>query len=65
MQMVDGIHSFLLAETDRRAAERSKLWNRDYTSADQYERSIASNRQRFRQMIGAVDERVARKRPSW
>ena len=34
MQMVDGIHRFLLAETDRRAAERSKLWNRDYTSAE-------------------------------
>src|SRR6185437_7393631 len=39
MQMVDGIHRFLMRETDRQAMGRAQLWSRDYTSADRYERS--------------------------
>ena len=63
MQMVDGIHRFLLHETERQARERSQLWNRDYTSVEQYEQSIAPNRQRFQQIIGVVDTRVAAQAP--
>src|ERR1035441_4340480 len=48
VQMVDGIHRFLLHETERQARERAQLWNRDYGSVEHYERSIAPNRQRFR-----------------
>jgi dienelactone hydrolase len=63
MQMVDGIRRFLLLETDRQSANRSRFWNRDYSSAAAYERSIAENRQRFRRIIGAVDERIAQQAP--
>ena len=63
MQMVDGIHRYLLHETERQARERSQLWNRDYNSVEQYEQSIALNRQRFQQIIGVVDTRVAAQAP--
>lgn len=62
-QMVDGIHRYLLHETETRALERAQLWSRDYTSLEHYEQSIAPNRQRFRQIIGAVDARVAAQAP--
>lgn len=63
VQMVDGIHRFLLRETERQAGERTQLWNRDYNSVEDYERSIAPNRERFRQIIGAVDTRVTGQAP--
>ena len=62
-QMVDGIHRYLLHETETQESERAQLWNRDYSSAEHYERSVAPNRQSFRQMIGAVDTRVAAQAP--
>ncbi len=63
MLMVDGIHRHLLAQTAQQAAERSRLWNRDFSSAVGYEQSIAANRQRFRRIIGAIDERAAARAP--
>ncbi len=62
-QMVDGIRSYLLHETERQALRRAQLWNRNYTSIDQHEQSIAPNRQHFRKIIGAVDTRVAAQPP--
>ena len=62
-QMVDGIHRFLLNETEKQAAERAQLWSRDYTSIEHYERSVEPNRQNFRQIIGVVDPRVAAQAP--
>jgi dienelactone hydrolase len=56
--MVDGIHQFLLLKTQTQAARRTQLWNRDYRSPEQYERSVASNREHLRRIIGAVDERT-------
>lgn len=57
-RMVDGIHDYLLRATADSVARRAPLWKRDYTSAEQYERSIALNRQRLREIIGAVDPRL-------
>jgi dienelactone hydrolase len=57
--MVDGIHRFLFRRTQEAAQERTQLWQRDYRSAEDYNRSVAPNRERFRQIIGAVDPRVA------
>ena len=62
-QMVAGIHRYLLSQTEAQVTERAQLWNRDYTTVESYERSVASNRQRFRQIIGVVDERVAAAEP--
>ena len=63
MQMVEGIHRFLLAKTARQEMERPSRWNRDYSSPQSYEQSVEPNRQRFRQMIGAVDGRVTPQPP--
>src|SRR5579863_6565795 len=57
--MVERIRSFLLHETDLQPEQRQRLWNRDYSSPENYERSIAPNRQSLRRMIGAVDDRIA------
>lgn len=64
MQMVDGIHQHLLAQTAQQAAEKPRLWNRDFSSAARYEQSVAANRERFRHIIGAVDERTAVQAPN-
>ena len=62
-QMVDGIHRFLLNETEKQVAERAQLWSRDYTSIEHYERSVEPNRQSFRQIIGVGDPRVPAQAP--
>ena len=62
-QMVDGIHRFLLNRTTEAAKERPSLWHRDYSSAEGYEHSVSDNRERFRQIIGAVDQRVPAQAP--
>ncbi len=58
-QMVEGIKSYLLEETPRLVAERGQLWNRDFSSAERYEASITPNRNHLKEIIGAVDPRVA------
>jgi dienelactone hydrolase len=62
-QMADGIRSYLSHETERQARARERFWSRDYSSREGYERSVEPNRQRFRRIIGAVDERVPAQAP--
>ena len=62
-RMVDGIHHYLERRTQEAAHERERLWQRSYQSAESYGRSVAPNRERFRQIIGAVDPRVAARSP--
>ena len=57
-QMVDGIRQFLLKRTAEAPKERAGLWHWDSSSARAYDQSISVKRERFRQIIGAVDERV-------
>ncbi|MCS7306182.1 MAG: hypothetical protein NZ602_13885 [Thermoguttaceae bacterium] len=58
VRIVEEAHRFL----DRKLAEsiqaRPRWWQRDFSSVQAYEKSVQPNRQRFRQYIGAVDERV-------
>jgi dienelactone hydrolase len=56
--MVERIRRFLLHKTELQVTERERLWNRDYSSPQNYARSVAPNRQSLQQMIGVVDERV-------
>jgi len=62
-QMVDGIRQFLLRRTEEAAQERGRLWQRDYQSVEAYNRSVSPNRERFRQIIGAVDKRIGGRAP--
>ena len=61
--MVDGINRFCLIELAASPARREKIWDRDFTSTEAYEKSIAPNRERFREYIGAVDARVTELEP--
>lgn len=57
-QMVDGIHQSLLRRTQEATQGRERLWQRNYQSVENYNRSVLPNRERFRQIIGAVDKRI-------
>ena len=57
-QMVAGIDRHLTRETERAATQRGNLWKRDVTSPEAYATSVATNRQRLRKLIGAIDVRV-------
>jgi len=59
--MVDGINRFCLREIATSRDRRGELWLRDHSSSEAYAASIADNRDRFRQIIGAVDLRVTPK----
>jgi cephalosporin-C deacetylase-like acetyl esterase len=56
--MVDGIDRFCLAEIAKAREARESKWNRDYSSFEAYDKSLAPYRDRFRTNIGAVDKRV-------
>src|SRR4051812_17729402 len=57
-QIVAGIDQFLTRQTEQSISNRIALWRRDFSSAAAYERSVETNRARFRAQIGAVDPRV-------
>ncbi len=57
-QMVAGIDRFLRRELEQSVGARQKLWQRDFSSNEAYEKSVAGNRERFRKYIGVVDARV-------
>ena len=56
-QMVAGINRYLRRALKASVNRRSRHWHRDYASHARYERSVEKNRNRFRQIIGVVDER--------
>jgi dienelactone hydrolase len=56
--MLDGLHRFVERKIDESVRSRAKLWKRDFSSAEAYERSIEANRASFRKIIGVVDPRV-------
>ncbi|MES2221381.1 MAG: dienelactone hydrolase family protein [Acidobacteriota bacterium] len=58
-QMEDGMRRFLLQRLQQTPQERTRLWQWDYRSAQNYQQSISPHRERFRHIIGAVDARVA------
>ncbi|MBI1311854.1 hypothetical protein GC176_11225 [bacterium] len=61
--MVDGIDRFCLREIKAARDNREQHWTRDFSSVEAYQKSIAPNRERFREYIGAVDPRVTATSP--
>src|SRR5437868_5016491 len=55
-QMVESIDRYLMRETQIVAGNREKYWKRDTSSPEAYAKSIEPNRERFRKMIGLVDQ---------
>jgi dienelactone hydrolase len=56
--MVAGIDRFALREIERAAQARAGRWQRDVSSPEAYQRSLAPYRERLRQILGVVDPRV-------
>src|SRR5213593_2806143 len=57
-RMMDGLHRFIELKIAGSLETRHKYWNRDLSSSEAYERSIAPNRDRFMRMLGILDERM-------
>lgn len=57
-RMMTGLHTFVDSKIATAIERRGLLWNRDPSSPDAYDKSIAPNRQRFRKIIGLTDPRV-------
>lgn len=57
--MVEGIDRFCLKEIEKARQQRESRWKRDFSSAEAYNSSLTPYREKFRTIIGAVDERVA------
>jgi dienelactone hydrolase len=55
--MVAGIKEFLLEETVRAAERRGEHWTPDFNSPEAYAASVEPNRDRLREIVGAVDPR--------
>ncbi|REJ94742.1 MAG: hypothetical protein DWQ34_08395, partial [Planctomycetota bacterium] len=53
--MVRGINYFAEREIADSPNRRPAKWNRDYSSVEAYEQSVEPNRERLREIIGAVD----------
>lgn len=53
-----GAHRFIAQKAEDCLRDRSRYWNRDFASASAYTKSVDANRQRFKRIIGAVDDRV-------
>ena len=56
--MVRGIHRYLEKERVTAEKQRPKKWKLDDASPEAYEKSIAPNRGRLKQLLGIVDDRV-------
>ena len=57
-KMVLGIDRFLMGELEASIALRANRWKLDFSSRENYLRSVEPNRQHFLQRIGAVDSRL-------
>jgi dienelactone hydrolase len=56
IKMLEGAHKFIEKKIDESVANRLKLWNRDLTSKEAYEKSVEPNRRRFMKYIGVEDK---------
>ena len=59
IRMVAGIDRFLMRGLENSVQARQRYWSRDFSSAEAYDESLEANRQRFKQVIGLVDERLS------
>jgi dienelactone hydrolase len=57
-QLVAGVDKFLLNEIDKSVERRAKYWKHDFSSPEEYEKSIEPNRKRLAHILGIRDKRV-------
>jgi dienelactone hydrolase len=57
-RMMDGAHRFIEKQIDEAASRRAAYWNYDRSTPAAWEASLQENRERLRQIIGAVEPRL-------
>ncbi|MCZ6672746.1 MAG: dienelactone hydrolase family protein, partial [Verrucomicrobia bacterium] len=57
-KMVAGIDQFLMRSIDESISKREQYWNRDFSSPNAYEKSLAPNRERLHKILGVVENRL-------
>ncbi|HEY6229256.1 MAG TPA: dienelactone hydrolase family protein [Verrucomicrobiae bacterium] len=57
--LVAGVDRFLLSQLAASETNRAHYWHRDFSSAEAYEKSIATNRARLAHIIGARDRAMS------
>lgn len=55
VRLMDGARRYIEREVQQSPAGRARHWQRDLSSLEAYERSVAGNRERLRAIIGAVN----------
>jgi dienelactone hydrolase len=58
--LVAGVDRLLLRKIDESAARRQEFWHRDFSSWENYQQSITTNRQRLAHILGVRDRRVSK-----
>src|SRR5438132_8702113 len=58
--LVAGVDRFLLRKTAEAVDRRVRFWNRDFSSVEKYQESIATNRQRLAHILGVRDARPSK-----
>jgi dienelactone hydrolase len=56
--MVAGIDRYLMRELASSAVRAKAYWKPDFSSAQAYRKSVEANRERLKQMLGVVDQRL-------
>jgi cephalosporin-C deacetylase-like acetyl esterase len=57
-RMVEGIDKYLMRELASSAEKRKQYWKPDFSSPENYARSVEPNRERLKKIIGVVDQRL-------
>src|SRR5437868_7117393 len=57
-RLMDGAHQFVERKISESARDRARYWNYDSSSPAAYDKSVSGNRERLREIIGAVDPRL-------
>src|SRR3954469_18210962 len=57
-KMLDGLHRFTLGKVEASVKSRARLWHRDPSSRQAYEKSIQANQESYRKIIGVIDPRL-------
>ena len=57
-ELVSGVDRFLLRKLDASRRDRAQYWERNFSSAAAYEKSVSKNRQRLQHILGLRDQRI-------
>lgn len=57
-EMIGGMFNYFSKMLESGIVNKKQYWNRNYSSMREYEKSVASNRERFKKISGIVDERI-------